>query len=160
MDSILAAALAERGELENPMPQPRKVIISWTKFESACHDLIEKIRAVEQRGERRFLRVLPISRGGLVPAAMVAYALDLPTPYMISLCDSVLPHDNERTLIIDDICDTGKTFYHYRQFMPKSYYASVYVKPRGMIYADSWSEIYSHLDWLVFPWAPKDFVNR
>ena len=88
-----------------------------------------------------FKGIVAITRGGLVPAAIIARELD------IRLVDTVcvtsydwqdhsgdvevlksLDIDGEGWLLIDDLVDTGKTAKIVRDMLPKAHFATVYAK--------------------------------
>ena len=114
-----------------------------------------------------------ITRGGLVPAAIVARELDLrlvETVCVASYHDyssqgalkilkdvapSVLAIGNGRgkgVLLIDDLTDTGKTAKIVRDILPKAHFATVYAKPMGRPMVDTFITEVSQDTWIYFPW--------
>jgi len=107
--------------------------------------------------------ICPVGRGGLVPAAIVAYALQKPVLGYLPLEPSVATGFQLLTrglLVIDDIADTGRTFAEIRACYPRAIYAAPYVKPQGKGYTDYWIEEIPQDVWLIFPWSPDDEENR
>jgi xanthine phosphoribosyltransferase len=131
--------------------KPRKVYISWNGVVDACSGLIDNLPP-------GFLGIVPVARGGLVPATIISYKLDLP---IIDL--TYVEHRPIKAsygiLVVDDVCDTGKTFVRLRDTWPEATFAAPFVKPRGMDHCDHWYTEVEQDDWLVFPWAPNDEVN-
>jgi adenine/guanine phosphoribosyltransferase-like PRPP-binding protein len=111
-----------------------------------------------------FKGIAAITRGGLVPAAIVARELD------IRLVDTVcvasydhkdqteikvikgLDSDGDGWLIVDDLVDTGKTARVVRKMLPKAHFACVYAKPLGKPLVDSYITEVSQDTWIFFPW--------
>ena len=115
--------------------------------------------------------IVAITRGGLVPAAIVARELDLrlvDTVCVSSYQDSaqgggvkgdvivlkgiVGDGDGEGYLIIDDLVDTGHTARVVRNMLPKAHFATVYAKPAGRPLVDTYVTEVSQDTWILFPW--------
>jgi xanthine phosphoribosyltransferase len=108
--------------------------------------------------------IVAVTRGGLVPAAIVARELD------IRLVDTVcvasyddrsqgvltilkpIAGDGAGFLVIDDLADTGVTARAVRQMLPKAHYATVYAKPLGRPSVDTFVTEVSQDTWIMFPW--------
>jgi xanthine phosphoribosyltransferase len=112
-----------------------------------------------------FRGIVAITRGGLVPAAIVARELD------IHLVDTVcvssykgkdqqarlemlkpLKMDGDGWLLIDDLVDTGNTAKAVRDMLPKAHFATVYAKPLGRPLVDTFVTEVSQDTWILFPW--------
>jgi adenine/guanine phosphoribosyltransferase-like PRPP-binding protein len=108
--------------------------------------------------------IIAITRGGLVPAAIIARELD------IRLIDTVcvasyderdrgkvtvlkpIAGDGAGWLIIDDLVDTGYTAQAVRAMLPKAHFATVYAKPAGRPLVDTFITEVSQDTWILFPW--------
>ena len=138
-----------------------QIHIGWEDFHNHAKLLAQKLKEV-----REFDKIIAISRGGLLPAGIISYELDIRNTQAINIScydgnrqredeDIIIKADvgevNEKTLIIDDLSDTGKTFQLVRQMFPKAYLASVYAKPTGARYVDLYGMAIPD-KWLVFPW--------
>ncbi|HEY7990365.1 MAG TPA: xanthine phosphoribosyltransferase [Stellaceae bacterium] len=113
--------------------------------------------------------IVAVTRGGLVPAAIVARELDLrliDTVCIASYDDreqgklSILkrvPGDGTGMLIIDDLVDTGITAKAVREMLPKAHFATIYAKPAGRPMVDTFVTEVSQDTWILFPWdiAPQ-----
>lgn len=117
--------------------------------------------------------IIAITRGGLVPAAIIARELD------IRLVDSVcvssyawqdqkgdvevlkaIDHDGSGWLIIDDLVDTGRTAEVVRRMLPKAHFATIYAKPAGRPLVDTFVTEVSQDTWILFPWdSESQFVQ-
>lgn len=126
-----------------------KQIVGWDEVEAAVSRLV----AVIPRG--RYREIIGIVRGGLVPAAMLAYELGIRSVRVVSPDDVlVMPHD---ALLVDDIADTGATL---RQLSHSASSTVLFAKPRGRRFCRYWGAEAPQDAWLVFPWAPRDEINR
>jgi xanthine phosphoribosyltransferase len=108
--------------------------------------------------------IIAITRGGLVPAAIVARELDLrlvDTLCVASYDDRTkgeirvlkgIAGDGEGFLIIDDLVDTGHTARAVREMLPKAHFATVYAKPLGRPLVDTFITEVSQDTWIHFPW--------
>jgi xanthine phosphoribosyltransferase len=117
-------------------------------------------------GMGSFTGIVAVSRGGLIPAAIIARELDL--RLVESVC-VVTYQDEERGdpvvtkapaaagdgagfLIVDDLVDTGTTARVVRGLLPKAHFACVYAKPAGRPTIDSFITEVSQDTWILFPW--------
>jgi xanthine phosphoribosyltransferase len=115
--------------------------------------------------------MIAITRGGLVPAAIVARELDIRIIETISVigyhADDAKPKqasetqivkqpanvgDGEGWLVIDDLVDTGRTADVIRRMLPKAHFAAVYAKPLGRPLVDTFVTEVSQDTWIYFPW--------
>ena len=111
-----------------------------------------------------------ITRGGLVPAAIISRELNI---RMIETVCIASYHDydtqgqmrvlkgisaeiardgGEGVLVIDDLTDTGKTAAEVRAMLPKAHFAAVYAKPKGRPLVDTFVTEVSQDTWIYFPW--------
>jgi xanthine phosphoribosyltransferase len=116
--------------------------------------------------------IVAITRGGLVPASIIARELEirLVDTICISSYDfkqqgeaEVLKApgtDSEGWLLIDDLVDTGNTARIVRNLLPKAHFATVYAKPAGRPVVDTFITEVSQDTWILFPWdAESQFVQ-
>jgi xanthine phosphoribosyltransferase len=108
--------------------------------------------------------IVAVTRGGLVPAAIIARELDIrlvDTICVASYDDRVkgevtvlkrIAGDGEGYLIIDDLVDTGHTARVVRELLPKAHFATVYAKPAGRPLVDTFVTEVSQDTWILFPW--------
>jgi xanthine phosphoribosyltransferase len=111
-----------------------------------------------------FTIIAAITRGGMVPAAIVARELDM--RLIDTVCVSSYDHqtqgavqvlkapagDGTGLLIVDDLVDTGSTLREVRKLLPKAHYATVYAKPEGRPLVDTYITEVSQDTWIHFPW--------
>ena len=116
--------------------------------------------------------IVAITRGGLVPASIIARELEirLVDTICISSYDfkqqgetKVLKPpgtDSENWLLIDDLVDTGNTARIVRNLLPRAHFATVYAKPAGRPVVDTFITEVSQDTWILFPWdAESQFVQ-
>ncbi len=110
--------------------------------------------------------VIAVTRGGLVPAAIVARELEV--RLIDTVCVASYDHQDQGDLevlkpvhdaqggdgmlIVDDLVDTGRTARIVREMMPKAHFATVYAKPEGRPVVDSFVTEVSQDTWIFFPW--------
>lgn len=113
-----------------------------------------------------FEGLVAVTRGGLVPAAIVARELEvrlIDTACISSyhgsaqgalnvLKPSEMAGDGAGWLIVDDLVDTGETAKALRAMMPKAHFATVYAKPAGRPLVDTFVTEVSQDTWIFFPW--------
>ena len=133
--------------------------VSWDQFHRDCRALTWRLNEVGP-----FHAVIAITRGGLVPAAIVARELEvrlIDTICIASYDDrnqgqlSVLKGvagDGTGWLIIDDLVDTGRTAKTVREMLPRAHFATVYAKPAGRPLVDTFITEVSQDTWILFPW--------
>ncbi|MBM3569175.1 MAG: xanthine phosphoribosyltransferase [Alphaproteobacteria bacterium] len=111
-----------------------------------------------------FEGVIAVTRGGLVPAAIVARELELRV--IDTVCVSSYDHqsqgkprvekhppgDGAGWVIVDDLVDTGVTARVVRELLPKAHFATVYAKPAGRPMVDTYITEVSQDTWIMFPW--------
>jgi xanthine phosphoribosyltransferase len=108
--------------------------------------------------------IIAVTRGGLVPAAIVARELE------IRLIDTIcvasyedrdqgrltvlkgVEGDGTGWLIVDDLVDTGRTAKTVREMVPKAHFATIYAKPLGRPLVDTFITEVSQDTWILFPW--------
>lgn len=118
-------------------------IVSWDDIKIALDDIVNKI-------DGTFSGVYGVPKGGLVPAVILSNRLKIP----------LLCAPSKDCIVIDDICDSGKTmqsFGNYENnnifkvtlFVRSSYIISHHNKPKDI---NLYHSIINNDVWLVFPW--------
>jgi xanthine phosphoribosyltransferase len=140
----------------------REFFVSWEELHRATREL-----AARQLPASQWRGIIAVSRGGLVPAAIVARELNL--RLVESVCVSSYDHtsqreqvsllkdvscsdDGEGFLVVDDLVDTGNTLKFLRQRLPKAKFITVYAKPEGMHLVDDFAADLDQQTWIHFPW--------
>ncbi len=140
--------------------------VSWDQFHRDCRALAWRLSAAGP-----FEALVCITRGGLVPAAIVARELGIRTIETVCIAsyhdydtqgglqvlkgvsDAVSSlADGARVLVIDDLVDTGKTAKVVRDMLPRAHFAAIYAKPLGRPMVDTFVTEVSQDTWIYFPW--------
>ncbi len=100
-----ARLLALEGLLEEASARLR--IVSWADVETACERLAARI--VDRLGPAAVERCLlvPIPRGGLVVAGLLAYALGVPRERVVALAEAARGDDDRVVVLVDDCILSG-----------------------------------------------------
>ena len=148
------------------IPYEDEIIISWVELHRDARYLSELLHK-----KAPWKGIIAVTRGGLVPAALVARELD------IRLIDTIcvtsydsgesgaaaqqqgsvqvlkgVTGDGSGYLLIDDLVDTGKTAQAVRKLLPKAYFACLYAKPAGRPIVDAFVKEFKQTKWIHFPW--------
>jgi xanthine phosphoribosyltransferase len=149
-------------------PGPAKAYpVSWDQFHRDARALAWRLMS-----KGPFSAIVTITRGGLVPAAVVARELELRIIETISIAS----YDHNRQgelrvlkpigktildlgkgngsgiLVVDDLTDTGKTARLVRELLPQAHLAAIYAKPQGAPLIDTYVTEVSQDTWIYFPW--------
>jgi xanthine phosphoribosyltransferase len=148
-----------------PLSMPEKAFpVSWDQFHRDARALAWRLN-----GAGPFEAIVTVTRGGLVPAAIVARELDLHLIETICISSynhiqqsqlkvlkgvapELLSKRGEGVLIVDDLVDTGKTARVVRDLLPGAHFATVYAKPMGRPLVDTFITEVSQDTWIFFPW--------
>jgi xanthine phosphoribosyltransferase len=133
-----------------------------------CDQLHRDARALAWRLMEKgpFTGIVAVTRGGLIPAAIIARELDVRLVESVSVVTyqdealgtpevTKLPAaagDGTGFLIVDDLVDTGATAKVVRKLLPKAHFACIYAKPAGRGLIDSFITEVSQDTWILFPW--------
>jgi xanthine phosphoribosyltransferase len=159
--------MADAQAQSQTQPQAQKPFpVSWDQFHRDARALAWRL---SEAGP--FSAIVCVTRGGLVPAAIVARELNLRIIETVcvssyeatnqgelrvlkSIADSVakLGNGGKRVLIVDDLVDTGKTAKIVRDILPGAHFAAVYAKPMGRPMVDTFITEVSQDTWIYFPW--------
>ena len=123
-----------------------KSYLTWSDIESQVKVLVAKIR----KNGFEFDTIATVSRGGLVPARLVADHFDM---------KKILVDKNKippRTLFVDDIYDSGNTFNKIFPLVlePKNFLYATLIARKGMKYPKQLVYAKKTLgrEYVVFPW--------
>ena len=153
-------------------PSQKAFPVSWDQFHRDCKALAWRLAGMaDTKGEWK--AIVSITRGGLVPAAIIARELGVRKIETVCIAsyheykeqgDLVLIKaisqelieesggKGEGILVIDDLTDTGKTAAKVREMLPEAHIATVYAKPKGVPMADTFVTEVSQDTWIFFPW--------
>ena len=139
--------------------------VSWEQFHRDARALTWRLS-----GYGPFEAVVSVTRGGMVPAAIVARELGVLVIDTVCISSYDYGKQNEikvlksvdkklreddggaKVLIVDDLVDTGATAKAVREILPKAHFATVYAKPAGRPLVDTFVTEVSQDTWIYLPW--------
>jgi len=147
-------------------PYDKSYPVSWDQLHRDARALAWRLA-----DEGPFDGLISITRGGLVPAAIVARELGIHMVETVSVISydhknqgdiRVIKHISSRMLegrdggkgllLVDDLVDTGATAKVVRAMVPNAHFATVYAKPAGRPEVDTYITEVSQDTWVFFPW--------
>ena len=134
--------------------------ISWEQLHRDAKALAWRLLNIEY-----FKGIIAITRGGMVPAAIIARELDIHLVETICISSydwqdkkgeaevlKTVSGNGEGWLLVDDLVDTGRTAKMVKQLVPKAHFATIYAKPAGRPLVDTFITEVSQDTWIYFPW--------
>lgn len=142
-----------------------EIVVSWPELHRDARYLSQLLHDLGS-----WKGIIAVTRGGLVPAALVARELEI--RLIDTICVSSytaasgeaaqqqgginvlkgVQGDGAGFLLIDDLVDTGKTAQLVRQMLPKAHFATLYAKPAGRPFVDTCVKEFKQNKWIFFPW--------
>ncbi|WP_422667181.1 xanthine phosphoribosyltransferase [Buchnera aphidicola] len=137
-----------------------KYIVTWDMLQINTRKLAVRLLKIKS-----WNNIIAVSRGGLVPSALLARELNI--RYVDTVCISsyndnflkknrkILKQSNinsEDTIVIDDLVDTGGTAKIIRKLYPKAYFVTIFAKPMGRPFVDDYIIDISQNIWIEQPW--------
>lgn len=149
----------------DPSRYTDEIVISWPELHRDARYLSQELHRIGS-----WKGIIAVTRGGLVPAALVARELEI--RLIDTICVSSygaagggaaqhqsgvqvikgVEGDGTDFLLIDDLVDTGKTAQVVRQKLPKAHFATLYAKPAGRPFVDTCVKEFKQNKWIFFPW--------
>jgi len=135
--------------------------ITWERIHQDCRILAARLHLTG-----KWSRIVGVARGGLIPAAIIARELNIRLVDTVCVAsyaareqgtanvlkESRSDDGGKGWLIIDDLVDTGKTAQIVRNILPNAYFATVYSKPEGRSFVDTYIMEVTQDTWILFPW--------
>jgi xanthine phosphoribosyltransferase len=155
-----------------PVPSNKAFPVSWDQFHRDCKALAWRLAGYAD-AIGGWKAIVSITRGGLVPAAIIARELGIRKIETVCIASyheyqeqgdlvilkSISPElinetggTGEGVLVIDDLTDTGRTAAKVRELLPNAHIATVYAKPKGVPMANTFVTEVSQDTWIYFPW--------
>ena len=146
--------------------------VTWDQFHRDCKALAWRLTGLAD-ANGGWNAIVAITRGGLVPAAIIARELGIRNIETVCIASyheykdqgqldvlkGISPEviegsggQGEGVLVVDDLTDTGATAKKVREMLPKAHIATVYAKPKGCEMADTFVTEVSQDTWIYFPW--------
>lgn len=153
------------------MSDSLREILTWEGFGAAARELAQQ---VVDSGFRPDL-IMSITRGGLLPAGTISYAMGiknlhiinvefytgvntrLPMPVFLPPVPAAVDLSAKTALIVDDVADTGETLRMVRDFcaehVAETRTAVLYEKSASVVKCDY---VWKRTDeWISFPWSSE-----
>ena len=154
------------------MASVRYATVTWDQLHRDARLLAEQLIA-----DGPLSGIVAITRGGLIPAAIIGRELDCRLVESVSVVSydqapeggraldgerrqgepTVIKHpgaagDGTGFLIVDDLVDSGVTARLVRRLLPKARFACLYAKPAGRPFTDRFVVEVPQDTWILFPW--------
>ena len=147
----------------NNNPYRRESFISWDELQKDARVLCQQLLPMGP-----WQGLIAITRGGLIPAGIVARELGI--HHIQTLCLSAyegmqisdksikviyapeIENGGKGYIIIDDLVDTGKTAGVAKELFPNAYFATLCTKPKGEDLVDLSIRGFEQDTWVRFPW--------
>ncbi len=141
----------------------KKIKYVWNQLAKDCLFLGKKLK------NERFDCLVAISRGGLIPATLLAYILNIKKIYVIGYNYYLKPGvrgklkkisdsgqvKNKRVLLVDEKADTGKTLEAVIRLLRKRKNrvtsTTLHWEPRSKVKPDYFAHRTENV-WIVYPW--------
>jgi uncharacterized protein len=132
--------------------------LDWNNIEN----LVKKTALKIKENNKKYDLIIGVKNGGIIPAKLISRELNIKNIDFISVkmnqifTSSNFPR-NKKYLLIDDIYDTGKTFFTVNKFFNSFDYDYACLVSRYRITDNNSKiiiigEILNHNKWIVFPW--------
>lgn len=138
----------------NSLNSINKIFYNWELVWFTCVHLSDNIK----RSNKNYKHILYVPKGGMIPASILAYYLNISELYSV---DAGLSYNElnelfgieangiEEWLLFDDVCDTGETF--------KKFTMNNKLDTAALVYKDYSNYTPTFVGctdnrWIVFPW--------
>ncbi|WP_127958775.1 xanthine phosphoribosyltransferase [Serratia microhaemolytica] len=136
-----------------------KYVVTWDMLQIHARKLAHRLLPASQ-----WKGIIAVSRGGLVPASLLARELCI--RYVDTVCISSYDHDSQREMkvlkqapgdgegfiVVDDLVDTGGTAKAIRTMYPKAHFVTIFAKPAGRSLVDDYVVDIPQDTWIEQPW--------
>ena len=146
-------------------------IVTWAEVHRDTRILVRRLM-----GKGPWQGIVALTRGGLVPAAIVAREISIHvvdtlciTSYdeqvqgklnILKRPDAAMEDGGKGWVLIDDLVDTGTTMRAARDILPNAHFATVYAKPKGVDLVDTYVHDIDQDLWIFFPWDTEPQYAR
>ena len=123
-----------------------KKFITWGDID----DAVERLAINITNSNTEIMAIGGLPRGGLIPAVILSHKMNIPF-----VSQAYLAQVPGNILIVDDICDTGKTLKRFK-FESNIYTATLHYKTSAEYEPHFWWRLAPENEWIVYPWENKD----
>lgn len=138
-----------------------KVYCTWQEVEILIENLAGKIKS----SYNKYDVIIAITNGGIIPARLMARELNIDDIKFIPIRNKQLfmkemypLHKDKKYLVVDEIYDTGNTFFKVSDALSEFNCDFVFLisryKDRN---AKTVAKVLNHNKWVIFPWESKRY---
>ena len=143
-------------------PATAYAVVTWEQLHRDARSLAAALM------DQSFTGIVAVTRGGLIPAAIIARELEIRLVESISVISyageagtAATPRiikpaheagDGTGFLVIDDLVDSGETARTVRAALPAAHFVCLYAKPAGRPFTDRFVAEVPQDTWILFPW--------
>jgi len=124
----------------------RKRFIGWRDVE----DAVERLSINITNSNIEIAAVGGLPRGGLIPAVMLSHKMNIPFVSQANIAGVT-----GNILIVDDICDSGKTLKRFK-YEENVYTATLHYKTSAEYEPHFWWRLAQLNEWINYPWERED----
>lgn len=146
-------------------------VVTWAEVHRDSRVLVRRLMS-----KGPWKGIVALTRGGLVPAAIVAREMSIYT--VDTLCitsydeqvqgrlkilkepEGAVADKGTGWLLIDDLVDTGTTMRAARELLPNAHFCTVYAKPKAVELVDTYVHDVEQDVWIFFPWDTEPQYAR
>ncbi|QCI24330.1 xanthine phosphoribosyltransferase [Buchnera aphidicola (Muscaphis stroyani)] len=137
-----------------------KYIVTWDMLQIYARKLAHRLIKINS-----WNGIIAVSRGGLVPSALLARELGIRCVDTICIASynnhflkknrkviKKAEGNGEKIIVIDDLVDTGGTAKIIRNLYPKAHFVTIFAKPLGRSLVDDYIIDVPQKIWIEQPW--------
>ena len=124
--------------------------ISWENIQEWSADIAHKIAA--DCPDINHMTLVAVSRGGLIPAQLIAYRLNIRDIRVMKLISYDSDNKRGEVYFIDDLADSGETVRYLRRRFPNARQCTLITKDCCAEQPDLSAVTLPGDAWIVFPW--------
>lgn len=134
----------------------KKDYLDWDDIEN----LVKKTALKIKKNNKKYDLIIGIKNGGIIPAILISRELDINDIEFITIRENKIFkvnkfHKDKKYLLIDEIYDTGKTFFIVNEYFKRFEYDYACLVSRYRIPDNNkivTGKVLNHKKWIVFPW--------
>ncbi len=150
------------------LPHEKGLHVSWDRLHYDARTLALRLSAFRTTNNITWNSILAVTRGGMVPAMIIARELGIrlvesisimsydyqrqAKPQILKFPAPEIVGDGTGVLVVDDLVDTGLTLEIIRKRYPSAYFVTLYAKPKGRPMVDTFIREVSQDTWIFLPW--------
>ena len=129
---------------------------TWEQITRLLDDISSKILS----SDKPIDTVVGLSRGGLIPGVILSHRINakfVPVVWQtrdanVQWTNLVQVHNSPNVLFVDDLVDSGKTYWQIKEHAPDARYCAMFNKQPEIVLDFCGMPLYNESRWLVFPW--------